>query len=120
MKSMSLKIIIFSFLVCYSQIVMAKNLKQATEHDYVTERYYLGVDSNKKIESKMRIARANADQIAQMRVVCVDIRQFYQAVIALNQANRHFNPKKIDADTKTYRALLKNIEQPNYCQQYGF
>jgi hypothetical protein len=120
MRNVVLKIIVCGFWACYTQIVMAKNLTQATEHDYVTERYYLGIDSNKKIESNMRIARANADQIAQMKVVCVDMRQFYKAVIALNQANRHFNPNKIDADTKTYRALLKDIEQPNYCKQYGF
>lgn len=98
----------------------AKSLKQATEHDYVTERYYLGLDSNKKIEHNMQMAKAKRDQMAQLKVICVDIRQFYKAVIALNQANRHFNPKKMDADTKTYRELLKGIEQPDVCGQYTF
>lgn len=88
-------------------------------HDYVTERYYLGLDSNRVIERKMTDARMRGDQVAQQRVVCVDLRQYYRKVIALNQANRHFDPKKIDADTKTYRGLLKDLDAPEGCAKWS-
>lgn len=95
--------------------IYAKNLKQATEHDYTTERYYLGLDSERVIEQKMQRARVRGDIKAQANVICVDIRNFYKKVIALNQANRHFNPKTIDAETRTYKKLLNGLEQTDVC-----
>lgn len=116
----TIKISGFSALALFSFNVSAKSLKQATAHDYVTERYYLGLDSNRAIEEKMTRARLRGDEREQIRVLCVDVRKYYQDVIALNQANRHFNPKKIDAETKEYRVLLKGLDKENVCKDLGF
>ena len=56
--------------------IYAKNLKQATEHDYTTERYYLGLDSERVIEQKMQQAQVRGDIKAQVNVICIDIRNF--------------------------------------------
>ena len=53
-----------------------KKLKQATEHDYTTELYYLGLDSERVIEQKMQQARVRGDIKEQANVICVDIRNF--------------------------------------------
>ena len=39
--------------------VMCKKLKQTTEHDYTTERYYLGLDLECEIERKLQQARSS-------------------------------------------------------------
>lgn len=48
-----LKIMIYVMINLYSFSIYAKNLKQATEHDYTSERYYLGLDSERVIEQKV-------------------------------------------------------------------
>lgn len=95
--------------------ICAKNLKQPTKHDYTTERYYLGLDSNREIERKMQQARSSRNVEAQVNVICIDIRNYYKNVIALNQANRHFNPKKIDPETKRYQKLLNDLTITKAC-----
>jgi hypothetical protein len=95
--------------------ICAKNLKQPTEHDYITERYYLGLGSDREIERKMQQARSSRNVEAQVNVICIDIRNYYKNVIALNQANRHFNPKKIDPETKRYQKLLNDLTVTNAC-----
>ena len=95
--------------------IYAKNLKQPTEHDYTTERYYLGLDSGREIERKMQQARSRGDVEAQVNVICTDIRNYYKNIISLNQANRHFNPKKIDPETKRYQKLLNDLTVTKAC-----
>lgn len=63
----------------------------------------------------MQQARSRGDVKAQAEVVCIDIRKFYKDVIALNKANRHFNPKKIDADTQRHQKLLNQLVRTNAC-----
>lgn len=104
------KIMIYVMISLCSFSIYAKNLKQATEHDYITERYYLGLDSDRVIEQKMQQVRARGDIKAQVNVICVDTLNFYKNLIALNQANRHFNYKTIDAETRTYKKLLNGLE----------
>ncbi len=89
----------------FSLPIYAKNLKQPTEHD----------DSDREIERKMQQARSRRDIEAQVNVICTDIRNYYKNVISLNQANRHFNPKKIDAETKRYQKLLNDLTVTKAC-----
>lgn len=107
-----ISILITSFFCCS---IHAKNLQQKTEHDYTTARYYLGLDDNRSIDKKLNIARLKGDQVEQVRILCIDVRKHYESVIALNKANRHFNPKKIDADTKSYQSLLNDLKAPQGC-----
>lgn len=111
------RVILMILLIGIHHTSWGASLRQTTLHDYKTERYYLDLDSNRDIERKMTAARLRGDQLAQLSVICMDIRDYYRKVIALNQANRHFSPKKIDADTAKYRRLLKELDQTVGCKK---
>ena len=75
----------------------------------------MGLNDNRSIDKKLNTARLKRDQVEQVRILCIDVCKHYEFVIALNKANRHFNPKKIDADTKSYQNLLNDLKAPQVC-----